>query len=444
MDKLEIGTLGLDGNQSWLQVLGEGRHELISSAKYSRSLSDKPEVEEELLLFFRGNLPDLEGILRFFREIIQAAKSRLPGLPQLNLKTYLGAEAFFSPILEAALEDRLEAAENIALGTLQLRLLLKRRNFFQTGEVELPLTVPGGSSQTGGTLLYNHEDLHPGHHASVVVNTASLNSGLPVALRAELINNYNGAHLGTLRLGLLCSKVMGYFPQLDFEAEAGSVLSPIASGADSGGESVLPTWSGNDWTSLLRYPIADLDLALLNQVSLIPIVRLSSRPSDLSLRFRLRLSADGATLYLGEPSGLPPQGNLVVLPACHLQQYTLPGMELPAVIAMDLEAVSSAAGAHSIALDSLRLLPHNHSVEFSPVSGLAFGGKLIDQPERNLAWSQVNGHELQTHLRFGEDLVIPAGSYGKLFIQGESITGQAEIERSFSLRVWGSTRRQIL
>ena len=67
MDTLEIGTRSLNGSQYWVQVLGEGRHPLITSAKYLRRISDQPTVEEELLLFFRGSPADLEGMLRTFQ-----------------------------------------------------------------------------------------------------------------------------------------------------------------------------------------------------------------------------------------------------------------------------------------------------------------------------------------------------------------------------------------
>ena len=444
MDTLEIGTRSLNGSQYWVQVLGEGRHPLITSAKYLRRISDQAVVAEELLLYFRGSPADLEGMLHAFQNMVATTSTPSAGLPQLALKTYAEAEAYFSQILEAQLEEAQEAVENTSLGTLRLRILFKRCNGYNSAEVELPLTPPGGSSQTGGTTLYNHEDLHTGHHGSAVVNTAVLNTNLAVALRAELTNNYNAQALGNFRLGLLVSSVTGYFPKLDFEAEAGSALTPIASSTDSGGAFVQPTWTGNDWTSLLSFPISDTDLAILNQTSLLPIIRFSTRPADASLQFRLRLSVNGTLIFLTGAAGLARQGNLLTMPALRLNQSALPGVEMPTGLLLELQATSSEAGSHSVALDSLRLLPQAGFAGFTALGGLPFGGKLIDQPAWGLAWSRVAAHEMQSHSRFGTDFLIPAGSYGKFFVIAEALSGLAEIERTFLLRVWGSKRRQIL
>ena len=444
MDTLEIGTRSLNGSQYWVQVLGEGRHPLITSAKYLRRISDQPVVAEELQLYFRGSPADLEGMLRAFQNLVATTSTPSAGLPQLALKTYVESEAYFSQILEAQLEEAQEAVENTSLGTLRLRILFKRCNGYNSAEVELPLTPPGGSSQTGGTTLYNHEDLHTGHHGSAVVNTAVLNTNLAVALRAELTNNYNAQALGNFSLGLLVSSVTGYFPKLDFEAEAGSALTPIASSTDSGGEFVQPTWTGNDWTSLLSFPISDTDLAILNQTSLLPIIRFSTRPADASLQFRLRVSVNGSLLFLTGRAGLGQQGTLATLPAMRLNQSALPGVELPSGLLLELQAISSEAGSHTVALDSLRFLPQTGFAGFNALGGLTFGGKLIDQPGRDLAWSRVAAHEMQSHSRFGTDFLIPAGCYGKLFVIGEALCGLAEIERTFLLRVWASKCRQIL
>ena len=444
MDTLEIGTRSLNGSQSWVQVLGEGRHPLLTSAKYLRRISDQPTVAEELLLFFRGSPADLEGMLRTFQNFVAATQGHFAGLPQLTLKTYVESEPYFSHILEAQLEESLEAVELTALGTLRLKILFKRLQICNSADVELPLTIPGGSSQTGGTTLYNHEDLHSGHHGSAVVNTAVLDTNLPVSLRVELTNNYNAQELGNFCLGLLTSSAMGYFPNLDFDAEEGSVLSPITSSSDSGGAYVQPSWTGNDWASLLSYQISDTDLAILNETSLLPVIRFSSRPADASLQFRLRLSVNGSLQFLTGAAGLSRQGNLANLPATRLNQTALPGVEMPRALVLELQAISSELGSHSVALDSLRLLPQAGFASFTTLGGLPFGGKLIDQADRGLAWSRLAGHELQSHSRFGMEFIIPAGSYGKLFVMGEGISGQAEIDRSFSLRAWGSKCRQIL
>ena len=444
MNTLEIGTLSLNGSQTWVQVLGEGRHPLLTSAKYLRNLSDTPEVEEELLLFFRGSQADLEGMLQTFRNMLAGTQGHFAGLPQLNLKTLVEGEPYFSQILEAHLEDTLEAVENTALGTLRLKILFKRLQICKSAEVELPLTPPGGSSQTGGTTLYNHEDLHSGHHGSAVVNTAVLNTNLPVSLRVELTNNYNAQALGNFTLGLLTSNAMGYFPTLDFEAEQGSALTPITSSADSGGAYIQPTWSGNAWITLLSYPISDVDLAILNETPLLPILRFSTRPADASLQFRLRLSLEGSLVHLSGAAGLSRRGNLVVLPSLRLNQTALPGVEMPSGLLLELQAISSAAGTHSLSLDSFRLFPQAGFAGFTAIGGLPYGGKLIDQPARGLAWGRVSAHERQSHSRFGTEFLIPAGCYGKIFVQGEGLNGQAEIERTFSVRVWGSKCRQIL
>ncbi len=444
MNTLEIGTLSLNGSQSWVQVLGEGRHPLITSAKYLRRVTDQPEVEEELLLFFRGSHADLEGMLQTFRNMVAATHGHFAGLPQLSLKTFVESEAYFSQILEAHLEDALEAVENTALGTLRLKILFKRLQICNSAEVELPLTPPGGSSQTGGTTLYNHEDLHLGHHGNAVVNTAVLDTNLPVSLRVELTNNYNAQALGNFCLGLLTSSAMGYFPKLDFEAEQGSNLSPIASSSDSGAAHIQPSWSGNNWTTLLSYPVSDVDLALLNETPLLPILRFSTRPADASLQFRLCLSLEGNLIFLTGAADLSTQGNRVCLPSLRLNQSALPGVEMPSGMLLELQAISSAVGTHSLSLDNFRLLPQAGFAGFTALSGLPYGGKLVDQPTRGLAWSRVAAHERQSHSRFGTEFIIPAGCYGKIFVQGEGLDGQAEIERTFSVRVWGSKRRQIL
>ena len=444
MNILEIGKRSLNGSQSWVQVLGEGRHPLISSAKYLRRISDQPTVEEELLLFFRGSPADLEGMLLTFQNFVAATDTHFAGLPQLMLKTYVDSEVYFSQVLEAQLEESLEAVENTSSGTLRLRILFKRFNGYKSAEVELPLTPPGGSSQMGGTTLYNHEDLHTGHHGSAVVNTAILDTNLPISLRAELTNNFDAQALGNLSLGLLTSSATGYFPTLDFEVEAGSALPPIASNTDSGAAFVQASWAGNDWTSLLTFSISDTDLAILNQTSLLPILRFSTRPADTNLQFRLRLSVDGALLFLSGAAGLGRQGNLLILPSTRLNLSPLPGVEMPSSLQLELQAISSETGGHSVALDSLRLLPQAGFAGFTALGGLPYGGKLIDQPAWGLAWSRVAGHELQSHRRFGTDFLIPAGCYGKIFVIGEAVSGQAEIERTFSLRVWASKCRQIL
>ncbi|MEA4812377.1 MAG: hypothetical protein VB108_07410 [Anaerolineaceae bacterium] len=443
MNTLEIGTINLNGSENWLQVIGKGRHPLLASAKYLRRISGLPEVEEELELFFRGSPAELQSILMTFYGFAEAAEQDQPGLPVLFLRRMAEGEAYFSPVLKLGLEEKLEPFDKLGLGTLGLKLTLRRKNHYESAETELPLTLPGGSSQTGGVLLYNHSDGHNGHHAVAAVNTAGFHSGLPVSLRTELTNPYNGEPLGKVLLGLLVCGVMGYFPKLEFEAEAaGSNTVPSAS--ESGGAYLPFSWSGNQWTTLFSCRISDVDAAILGATALLPLLRLRERPAESGLQFRLRISAEGALLAQTMPVGLGVQGNLLQLPSLRLLQRALPGVELPAEMQIELQVISSAPGAHALEPDALRLLPQSGYLVFTALTGLAYGGKLMDDPIRGRCWGKLAGHELQSHNRFGTELFIPPSQYGRLFLCGEDLSGRAAIERTFLLRVWGRKRRQIL
>jgi hypothetical protein len=104
-----------------------------------------------------------------------------------------------------------------------------------------------------------------------------------------------------------------------------------------------------------------------------------------------------------------------------------------------------AAGAGSINLDYLALLPQDSWRRYRAITGLAYGETLIDDPVRSLCVSQSGAAYKVTHqIEEGEPVMLQPGVDNVLYVLHDCADGAAPVERTAAVTVKCHPRRRTV
>ena len=445
MTVLSIGQLGYPSH-NWFNLNDADLMPGLLGADYRFRLAPGETVQETINLRLHGTAPELRAILNVLEGLASPKTGLARAFPSAPYCLCYWNEVenhfFYSRLLSLSLGSlpaHLPASER---GALSLELLIIRENHWESDPVLLTLANTGGGSSTGLTL-FNHDDTSPGHDNWCLTTTSSLALVQPSPLKLEITNLIASPDLGDLYVGMFNLMGGGTIPNFTFEAENGSSGTKITSTNASGSAYSQLAWSGNAWTTLTSWTINPTDLTTCANRVLLPILRFFSVPAEANLELRLTLSTNGNLVYQSPSFLMPSAQDYLPLSPFHLPAGVLP-LEVEALShVLTLQARLPGAGAHSLDLDYLLLLPRDGFAHFQSVAGLMQNAILLDDSYLNLTWSRSGSYELATHTRAGSPLNLLPGSETRLYFFQSDGAKLSPITRAIKVKASYRLRRQM-
>ena len=327
-------------------------------------------------------------------------------------------------------------------GSLGLRLIMRREDFWQGEERELPLSNRNGANVIGGLSVSNHSDTHAGHDNFVDIASSDVEGDLPSSFHIEMLNSgASGTLTGDIRVGIsFRGDVRSFWHVLEAEEASGGTLKDDVAASGGGGRTV--SWNTAGERDLLAWRLSILASSRAMGRWFRPLVRLMTPVMDDDLWLGIKVAyGSGLASIKSYPPGLAAAGKaLVELPAAQIPPFTGGTVNLGQT-EVRLYAWQAEGQARSLDVDDLMILPLDGWRNFQSTGGLESGWRLVDEGEPGACYSvTATGERLITHADFGRPLsAIPGRPHRIYFLQ--ECGGLAPIERTLTVRVFYRPRR---
>lgn len=445
MSRIDIAEFR-EPNPVWLGLNDSNMLAGVISTDYDPIPQTGDFVREQLRIHLRGELPILRQAVRQLEALVVQANRyealRVGNPVFLRLLTNEADGYWYARIFSVTLTGQERHLASHDLGAITLMLSFERENHFESDTVLLSLSNSGGGPTSGALTVLNHKDDTPGHANYLDINATQFDSDLPARLRLEVINS--GAQLGDIYAGVIAWPVNEFAGSLSLQAENATPATVVNNAAASGGKVSSLSWSGSGWTVLTTWTLSSETLKKYDCNRFLPVLRWLGGLTGGPVQLRLSVSVEGSLVYQGAPSLVANGATFANLDSLRLPLGRTP-MQVPlAPYSLTLSAQCSTAGAHSLALDDLNLMPQESACLFKSISGLSNGALLVDDSSTGYSATISNNLELRTHTRIGSALEIVPGRLNRLVFFMTSPTGTAPIDLAMLVRVTARKRRRVL
>ncbi len=445
---LAIGDLRTNPDYAWLHLQGQPLMSGLLGCSYEPQASSEAVVEEALTLSLNGSQAEMGAVLRKLEEFVYLANrftGEGVGNPRYLRLKYAGESLnSYARILHARLEMTANSLAYHDQGSLGVRLVFSRPNYFDSDEIPLPLSNGNGANLTSGLTLLNHDDSGSGHDNFFYVSALNLENQLPAPLRIELTNTTAAGALGDCLVGSQQFDATSGSPQLTDEAESGTGGSTVSDGSCSGGSFQRLVWSNSSWISLLSWSLPASTVSACQGRAYRPILRLANVHAYSDLQLRLVVSVGGVSLCEGAPTQAEPSQGYCILPPLRLPSAVLARVLYARPHTLSLQAYKPNGSSYTLDLDYLLLLPLDSCSHYQAILPLAQNDKLVDDAFSGLTYAVQSNQELATHVPLQASHHLAQG-YGAYFYIFQADSSQlAPIERSLSVKAWYRQRKRIL
>lgn len=452
MISIDIGEM-CDPNTVWLGLNDSNMLAGVISSDYNPIPITEDKVNEQVRIHLRvPSTGDLWSDHNVLRQAVQQLETlveqanryealRVGNPVFLRIRSSESEEYWYARIFSVSLSGKDGHLRSHDLGAMTLYLSFERENHFESDPTQVSISNTGGGPTTGALTVMNHTDATAGHANYLEINATQLDSDLPARLRLEMTNS--GAKIADIHAGIIAWPVNETAGVLNLEGEAAVPANISSNAGASGGQVSTLTWSGSAWTALTTWTMTSAMLKKYDCNRFLPILRFLALAGG-PVQLRLSVSIESSTVFQGAPTLVPTGATLAKLDSLRLPLGQT-AMVLPlAPYALTLSAQCSVAGAHTLVLDDLILLPEESACLFKSISGLVTAAKLVDDSSIGYSATVSNSLELRTHTRIGSALEIKPGHNNRLAFFMTSATGTAPIDLAMQVKVTARKRRRVL
>lgn len=407
-------------------------------------------VTESLVVRLRGrSLADItsikNSITRVFAKARERKTTRNGDRAYINLQPAGYSSTYRSEIYsgQCSLSDTVFSKTWNAY-IVELTIAWTRAAWWEAAdETEVSLSNTHGSG-TGGITVYNHDDGSQDNTA--LIASTAITGDLPAPCRLELYNSFNSVNnVKKLWVAHNWRLSPSSLPHI-LEAEDASGGTPTANASCSNGSFNGVSWAATTETVLLTWNLDGptlLDYAKGGHVAF--LMRWHTPPTaDFKLRLKITDATTGITLWTGEQvtttgdaiqelgaSRLPPS----------LLDHTGQG-DLSLVLTGEREE----AGTHSMNIDFVQITPLDGLRVYSArLSGeLAYQSTLVDDAMVGALYSITSSLKYEYFTVEGQPILLMPGEAQKLYLLAVNDADGAEINRTWTLRVYYRPRRASL
>jgi len=435
---------------SWTIISGASVAAPFVRAAYAPTYSPGDLVDDKIEIFLEGSPSQLSSALTTFENIIsRSSLHALGAYPFPQMLRFLpdpDGSFFYCQILNPFLNFTPSSYKTHRTGSLWVTLNFNRQNWFDSDQIELPLTNRNGDDVLGGIPLYNHTDNHAGHDSSVLIKSSHIDSALPAPLRFELENTYEPDEVQDVYTGIYHHKTYAdheIFFHYAPEFMGGSLLySPDAINEYF----VRLNWSGTSSVALGSWTFVNSVVQLFSGRSYRPILHFYSSHAYSDLYLKIKLQKGSLILWEGEAVYSDPSYKFLIFPPIRIPPVSLLNENLPHHIDFVIYSQRQTSGSHQLDVDCLHLLPLDTSASFLGYYTLYQDSVLVDDSfyeKHNIRYPTL-GSEAVGHLRQGVPLLLYPGEYNRLFFVQSNTSHQLDILRTSLLKAFYRKRVRLL
>lgn len=366
---------------------------------------------------------------------------------QLGARVYVEYSADDSTVWRSELlygklqpDAKMGSAAWLNESAMRFTVTWRRRFYWEGAEVELALENNTVYPRvTGGVTVVNHDDDDVGDCNWVAINGGDVSGLLPAGMRLEITNTYATAGGYSYWVG---HNVHGNPASLvhvlegeDADYKAGAASATAHSGS-SGGETQPVTWSGGDATRVMWWTLDDTFLSACGGLWFRVLARFTSMDSD--VRLQVKSSYYAGTVLQEAQEVIARTHDITDLGALRLPPW-LPGES--GLQDVELELWGRKSGGGSFSLDFLMLMPAEGFRAFSPLGyGLPQNATLVDDGILGKTYVTRSTGKAAYYVPRGLPIMLIPGSSQRLYFLCENWSGDAEIDRTHSIRVYARPR----
>jgi hypothetical protein len=158
---------------------------------------EQKEIETIAGLVLLGTRETVQETVRKIEDYFDSAQQAQKDLtlPKIYLEVDTGGGYVRSEILDGILDTETEYYNRISLDYTPVRIWIKRKNYWEGAEAQIPLTNENGTNNTTGLTVFNTNDMTgtpPTQRVNYVKMTAAnLPGSIPAPPRIEITNTYS-------------------------------------------------------------------------------------------------------------------------------------------------------------------------------------------------------------------------------------------------------------
>lgn len=443
---LAIGDLFHNPDYAWMGLKGSSSMSGIVGANYEPAISSEEEVNEEILLTLKGTHAQMDTVIQALEQKIMLAnrysQERIGYPHYLRVTADQSGVFYYSRILNASLTPAKKSMTYYAGGSLGMVLKIRRKNYFDSDEVALPISGSGMGDVTTGLPLVNHDD--SGHDHAFYAYQDDVDTELPAPLRLEITNTDGSNTLKDLIIGSFQYDVLSTKPKLVYEAETGNGGTTVSSSSATNGSFQRHTWSAAGWTDLTYWAMSLSDLAKYQGRAVRPLIRLANNHAYDGLLMKLSVVSNGVTIWEGNEVPSVAGSGFVEFGILRIPAGETLGTNGPYTQDLHLHVYKEGTSSATLDLDDLILMPTDSFSKHLGLVALAQNNKLIDDAFYGVSYGEQSDYEIGTHIALnrGHFLMPKHNGYFVLFMVNGN--GMAPIAQSVSVKAWCRQRRRIL
>jgi len=169
--------------------------------------AETKEVETIVGILLLGNRATVQETSRTIEDYFDSAKRAQKDLtlPKIYLEADTGDGYVRSEILDGVLDTETEYFDRVARNHVPARIWVKRKNYWEGGEVQIPLTNENGTDNTTGLTVYNTNDgtgTAPSKRVNYVgIDGDDVDGSIPTQPRIEIQSTYADSRLYDIWVG---------------------------------------------------------------------------------------------------------------------------------------------------------------------------------------------------------------------------------------------------
>ena len=327
---------------------------------------------------------------------------------------------------------------------MKIGIVVERAGWWEkTTEDEVSLSNGNGSG-TGGINVYNCNDgsgTAPNKRNNYV-EMSNLGGDLPARCRIEMTNLYNSeSRLYYVWIGRNAYSSPATFTHV-IEGESASWGGSNISGSFSGGYTRVFTWSGNAQANVGRWALAGSMLQAGGGRWFRVYGALTNVLGSLYVQCKLTFPSGVPLTVLGQDYERLIDTNVKFAELGTLQLP--PWLEdMTSLYPLDLSLYARKSGGGSFGIDFLMFMPAEGFMLFSPRGyGLAYLTRLVYDGMKGVVYSDgwTPSGKVAHYMRYGDEIMLEPGMTQRLYFQQSGNTGDIDIGRKLSVRVYYKKR----
>jgi hypothetical protein len=446
MISISIGDKAHNPDYAWMYLKGEMLPTGLMGGNYEPACSSEETVTEEMTLSLKGTHEQMDLILKMLEEKVMLANLYAQegvGYPHY-LRVWISPNSgyYYSQILEASLIPGKRSMTFFAGGSLGVVLRFKRKNYFDSDEVILPIANGLMGEVTTGLTVLNHDDSAHDHHFSVDMD--NIETELPAPLRLEIKNTDASNALNDLWIGSFQYNALSSRPKLVYEAESGSGGTTVSSGSASNGAFQRFTWTAEGWSDLTHWDMSLTDLARYLGRAVMAMIRLANTHAYSGLLMKISITSNGITLWEGNEVPAVAGNGFVALGTMRLPCGETLGTNGPYQQEIHLHVYKEGTSSYILDIDDLLLIPQDSFTQHMGLVPLAQNEILMDDAFNGVSYGIQSDYEMGTHIALNKGHFIMPKHHGYFMVFQANSSDVAPIAQSVSVRAWYRQRRRIL